>query len=112
MEIYRSRFFRIKAGIEELMRIFQESALKKVHFYSFLERANSTHKSLLRPYCGIPLPFLSDVGVGLEDKFAQLGEHLATPVGKFSNLFVDTFSWIHCYRFLSMIYPKLSTILV
>jgi len=35
-EIYRSRFFSSKAGIEEFMRIFQESALKKVHFYCLL----------------------------------------------------------------------------
>src|SRR6059058_5175098 len=74
MEIYRSRFFSIKAGIEECMRIFQGSTLKKVHFYCFLERADSTNKSLVRPNRGIPLPFLSDVGVGLEDKFAQSGE--------------------------------------
>src|SRR5207249_2311926 len=94
-EIYRSRFFRIKASIEECMRIFQESTLKKVHFYCFLESADSTNKSLVRPYRGIPLPFLSDVGVSLEDKFAQSGEHLAAPVGKFSDLFVDKFRWIH-----------------
>ena len=93
-EIYRSRFFSIKAGIEECMRIFQGSALKKVHFYCFLESADSTNKSLVRPYRGIPLPFLSDVGVGLKDKFAQSGEHLAAPVGKFCDLFVDTFRWI------------------
>jgi hypothetical protein len=77
------------------MRIFQESALKKVHFYYFLESADSTNKSLVGPYRGIPLPFLSDVGVGLEDKFAQSGEHLAAPVGKFCDLIVDTFRWIH-----------------
>src|SRR5437870_5565151 len=81
MEIYRSRFFSIKAGIEEFMRIFQESALKKVHFYCFLESADRTNKSLVRPYRGIPLPFLSDAWVGLEDKFAQSGERLAAPVG-------------------------------
>src|SRR6266581_4890241 len=112
MKIDRSRFFRIRTGIEELMRIFQESTLKKVHFYSFLERADSTHQSLMRPYCGIPLPFLSDVGVGLEDKFAQLGKHLAAPVGKFCDLLVDTFRWIHWFRFLSVMCPKVVTILV
>ena len=69
-EIDRSRFFRIKASIEEFLRIFQESALKKVHFYSVLESADSTNKSLVRPYRSIPFPFLSDVGVGLADKFA------------------------------------------
>src|SRR2546423_15132314 len=95
MEIYRSRFFSIKAGIEECMRIFQESTLKKVHFYCFLESADSTNKPLVRPYRGIPLPFLSDAWVGLEDKFAQSGEHLAAPVGKFCDLLVDTFRWIH-----------------
>src|SRR5229473_5398458 len=94
-EIYRPRFFSIKASIEECMRIFQESALKKVHFYCFLESAGSTNKSLVRPYRGIPLPFLSEAGVGLEDKFAQSGERLAAPVGKFCDLFVDTFRWIH-----------------
>src|SRR5216684_2664100 len=81
-EIYRSRFFSIKASIEECMRIFQESALKKVHFYCFLESADSTNKSLVRPDRGLPLPFLSNVGGGLEDKLAQSGEHLATPIGK------------------------------
>src|SRR6266480_1654970 len=94
-EIYRSRFFSIKAGIEECMRIFQESALKKVHFYCFLESADSTNKSLMRPYRGIPLPFLSHVGVGLVDKFAQPGEHLTAPVSKLCDLLVDTFRWIH-----------------
>src|SRR6266571_7253962 len=100
MEIYRSHFFSIKARIEELMRIFQESALKKVHFYCFLERADSTNKSLVRPDRGIPLPFLGDVGVGLRDKFAQSGDQLTAPVGQFSDLFVDKFRWIHCKPFL------------
>src|SRR5947207_3392930 len=95
MEIYRSRFFSIKASIEECMRIFQESALKKVQFYCFLESAGRTNKTLMRPYCGIPLPFLSDVGVSLVDKVAQPGEHLAAPIGKLCDLFVDTFRWIH-----------------
>ena len=96
-EIYRSRFFRIKAGIEEFLRIFQASALKKVHFYGFLERADSTNQSPVRPDRGIPLPFLSDVGVGLTDQFAQSSDHLAAPVGKFCDVFVDTFRWIHVY---------------
>src|SRR6266699_701028 len=95
MEIYRSRFFSIKAGIEECMRIFQESALKKVHFYCFLESADRTNKPLVRPYRGIPLPFLSDVGGGLVDKVAQPGEHLTAPVSKLCDLLVDTFRWIH-----------------
>src|SRR5579864_3297735 len=94
-EIYRSRFFRLKAGIEEFVRIFQESALKKVHFYCFLEGADSTNKSPVRPYRGLPLPFLSDVGVGLKDQFAQSGEQLAAPVGKFCDVLVDTFRWFH-----------------
>src|SRR5260370_15600463 len=95
MEIYRSHFFGIKASIKEFLRIFQESALKKVHFYCFLESADSTNKSLVRPYRGIPLPFFSEAGVGLKDKFAQSGEHVAAPVGKFCDLCVDTFRWIH-----------------
>src|SRR5438477_1854446 len=81
-EIYRSRLFRLKAGIEEFVRIFQESALKKVHFYCFLEGADRTNQSLVRPDRGIPLPFLSDVGVGLQDQFAQSGQHVAAPVSK------------------------------
>src|SRR5207247_8543047 len=64
-EIYCSRFFRIKAGIEEFLRIFQQSALKKVHFYRLLESADSTNQPPVRPYRGIPFPFLSDFGVGL-----------------------------------------------
>ena len=37
----------------------------------------------MRPDRSIPLPFFSDIGIGLVDKFAQLDEHLATPVSKF-----------------------------
>ena len=96
-EIYCSRFFRIKAGIEEFLRIFQQSALKKVHFYRLLESADSTNQPPVRPYRGIPFPFLSDVGVGLADKFAQSGDHLAAPVGKFCDLCVDTFRWVHSF---------------
>ena len=77
------------------MRIFEESALKKVHFHCCLESSKSANQSLVRPYCGFPLPFLCNVGVGFVDKFAQLDEHLAPPIGKFGDLFVDTFSWIH-----------------
>jgi hypothetical protein len=94
-EIDRARFFGIKAGIEECMRIFQESALKKVHFYCFLESADRTNQSLVRPDRGLPLPFLSDVGISLQDKFAQSGDHVAAPVGKFRDLCVDAFRWIH-----------------
>ena len=79
VEIYRSHFFCIKAGIEECMRIFQENALKKVHFYYFLESADSTHQSLVRPDGGLPLPFLGDVGIGLENKLAQPGDHVGRP---------------------------------
>src|SRR5206468_11317197 len=70
--LFRSHFFSIKARIEECMRIFQESALKKVHFYCFLERADSTNKSLVRPNCGIPLPFLSLVSPGTDRKSTRL----------------------------------------
>src|SRR5947209_8977504 len=105
MEIYCSRFFRIKASIEEFMRIFQQSALKKVHFYCFLESADSTNKSLVRPYRGLPLPFLGDVGVGLEDQLAQSGKHLAAPIGKFCDLFVNTFRCIHS---LLLALPKIT----
>src|SRR6266567_5041749 len=95
MEIDRSRFFRIKPGIEEFLRIFQHSALKKVHFDCLLESAGRTNQSLVRPHRGFPLPFLSDVGVSIVDKFAQSGDHLAAPVGKFCDLCVDTFRWLH-----------------
>src|SRR5260370_39464535 len=66
-----SRFFRIKAGIEEFLRIFQESALKKVHFDGLLESADSTNKSLVRPDRSLPLPFLSEMGASLENQFAH-----------------------------------------
>src|SRR2546421_11669947 len=77
------------------MRIFKGSALKKFHFYCFLESADKTNKPLVRPYRGIPLPFLSDVGGSLVDKVAQPGEHLTPPVSKLCDLLVDTFRWIH-----------------
>src|SRR2546423_1286860 len=77
--------------------VFQPSALKKVHFYCLLESADSTNQPPVRPYRGIPFPFLSDVGVGLADKFAQSGDHLAAPVGKFCDLCVDTFRWVHSF---------------
>src|SRR5436190_8681766 len=96
VKIDRSHCFCIKAGIDERMWVFKESALKKVHFYCFLESCESAHKSLMRPNRSIPLPFLSDAGIGLADKIAQLGKHLTTPVSKLGNLFVYTFSWIHC----------------
>src|SRR5260370_15033957 len=94
-EMYCSRFFRIKTGIEEFLRIFQQSALKKINFYCLLESANSTNQPPVRPYRRVPFPFLSNVRVGLADKFAQAGDHLAAPVGKFCDLCVDTFRWVH-----------------
>jgi hypothetical protein len=39
-----------KASIKKFVQIFQECALKKVHFYCLLGSANSTNKSLVRPY--------------------------------------------------------------
>src|SRR5450759_558607 len=81
------------------MRIFEGSSHNKVHFYCSLESAYSTNKSRVSPYCVLPLPFLTDIGVGLDDKFAQPGDHLAAPVGKFCDLLVDTFRWIHDCRF-------------
>src|SRR5947207_2197436 len=32
---------------------------------------------------------------GRADKFAQSGDHLAAPGGKFCDVLVDTFTWIH-----------------
>src|SRR5215469_5794511 len=95
MEINRSRFFRIQASIEEFLWIFQQSALKKVHFDRLFESADSTNQSLVRPDCGLPLPFLSDVGVSIVDKFAQSGDHLTTPVSKFCDVCVDTLRCVH-----------------
>jgi hypothetical protein len=95
MEIDHSRFFCIKASIEERMRIFQGSALKKVHFDGLLESADSTHKSLVRPDGCFPLPFLSEMGISLENQFAQSGDHGATPVRKLCDVLIDVFGWIH-----------------
>src|SRR5438270_11137112 len=60
MKIDRSHRFRIKASIKESIWIIKERALKKVHFHYFLESAESTDKSMVRPYRGRPLPLLSD----------------------------------------------------
>jgi hypothetical protein len=89
MEIYCSRFFRIKSGIEELMRIGKHCPLKKVQFHGFLESASSTHKSLVRPYRRLPLPFLFDVRVGGKDQLTQPSKHLAAPVGEFCDPVLD-----------------------
>src|SRR5207244_12507355 len=98
MEINRSRFLSLKAGIEELVRIRKRRALKKVHLYCFLESAHRQDQSLVGPHGGAPFQILSELEVRIMNNFAKFSQHLAAPVGKDCYLLVDEFGRVHRFH--------------
>ena len=88
-EVDGSGVLGIEAGVEHTLRIFQRCAVEEIELHMILEGTGAANKPVARPHPGIPLPFLGDIGVGLEDHFAQSGKHFAAPVAQLCYLMGD-----------------------
>ena len=106
VKIDRSPFISTQAGVEELVRIWKASALIEGQFYLVLVSVAHADESIVRPTRRThPFPFLDYLGVGIMNEFANIGKHLAAPVRKVCDQFVDQFGWVHWYT-LSLLYSR------
>ena len=96
VEINRSPSIPSKAGVEELVWIRKAYALRKGHFYLILMSVGHADESIVRPARRAhPFPFLDDLGISVMNDLAKLGKHLAAPIRKICDVFVNKFGWVH-----------------
>lgn len=79
-----------EAGVEEVGRVRQGGAFGERELdRGFVGFARANDAVVGEDGGSLPLHFFDDVGVGLVDELADMGERGASPVGEFSNFVVD-----------------------
>jgi hypothetical protein len=96
VEINCSPSIAFKAGVEELLWIWEACALSKGQFYLILVSVGHADESIAIPTRRAhPFPFLDYPGVGIKNDFAKIGKRFAAPVRKACDFSVNKFGWFH-----------------
>src|ERR1700679_3947313 len=73
----------MQAGIEDVLWVFDGSALRKSNLYdSLVGLARADDPAVGPDWNSPPLPFFSYLRVGLFDELADMGKRLATPIAE------------------------------
>ena len=84
-----ARGFGFEPGIEQAVRVFQQSAFEKVELHIILERSDGNNIAIVGPHGGIPFPFFDHSRISFQDQLTQAGQQRAASTCKLRDVGCD-----------------------